>query len=131
MVMGRSLKYEDVKKYFEEVRGFILVETQYINNETPMKYICSCGKESKMSYKNARKGRNCKDCGRKKLSKAKQIYTYEYISKYFDDNGCILLAEEYNADPHKRMPYECVCGYVAEVSWSDFLGGEQVPSMSG
>lgn len=123
--MASKLTYEDVRALFEDVRGFKLLEKTYVNSETPMKYVCTCGRVGYMSYKNAKKGRNCKDCGKEKLSKAKQIYTFDYIVKYFDDNDCILLATSYNADPHFRMPYICVCGSIAEISWSDFKDGHR------
>jgi hypothetical protein len=45
--MGKKLTYEYVSNYFED-RGCILLEKEYINNHTKMRYICNCGDISKM-----------------------------------------------------------------------------------
>lgn len=123
--MPRRVPYEEVKRFFEEERGFELIDTQYINNSTPMKYKCVCGAVSKMSYANARKGKNCRECGFKKMAEINQIYTTEYIKDYFTSKGCILLEVEYKADPHYRMKYKCECGEESRISWSSFLGGSR------
>ncbi|QIG62518.1 HNH endonuclease [Sporosarcina phage Lietuvens] len=125
MNVAKKLTYEVIKQFFEVERGFVLLEDTYVNSETPMKYKCNCGSISKMSYKNAKKGRSCKECGRKKLSKAKQIYTHAYIKNFFKENDCVLLEEEYHAKPNARMRYICVCGTEAHVSWSNFKNGSR------
>lgn len=125
MSLAEKLTYEDVKYYFEQVRGFRLLEQEYRNSETPMRYICTCGNESKMSYKNAKKGRSCKDCGFSKLSKAKQVYTYEYIKQFFEENGCTLLSTEYNANPNEKLRYICVCGTESSIRWAHFMRGSR------
>lgn len=56
---------EDVKKLFEE-NGCTLLETIYVSNNTKMKYICVCGKESEIVYTNFRRGQRCFECGIKK-----------------------------------------------------------------
>jgi hypothetical protein len=56
---------EDVEKLFKD-NGCILLETNYVNNHTPMKYICVCGKEAEIVYTNFRRGQRCFDCGMKK-----------------------------------------------------------------
>ncbi|CDN42079.1 hypothetical protein BN871_AT_00810 [Paenibacillus sp. P22] len=89
-----------------------------------MRYICSCGNESHMSYKNAKKGRNCADCGRKKLSLAKVIYTHDYVSQFFADAGCVLL-DEYRANPNEKLRYVCKCGTDSSIRWSHFMRGHR------
>lgn len=59
---------EDVKKLFED-NGCTLLETKYVSNNTKMRYICVCGKESEIVYTNFRRGQRCSDCGIKKKSR--------------------------------------------------------------
>jgi hypothetical protein len=67
-----------VKKLFEE-NGCSLLETQYINNHTDMRYICNCGRESKIAYTNFRRGQRCFECGqRKKEETMLENYGYSY-----------------------------------------------------
>lgn len=121
--MAQKLEFKDVQKVFEE-RGFELLENTYINSETPLKYKCKCGNESKMSYKNAKKGRSCVECGKKKLSTSKTKYTIESIRKHFEDHGCTLISEEYEPSRDKtknKLKYLCKCGNIAEISWYQAL----------
>ena len=62
---------EDVKKLFEE-NNCKLLETEYVNNHTNMKYICECGKESVITYTNFRRGQRCFECGRRKTEETLQ-----------------------------------------------------------
>jgi hypothetical protein len=56
-----------VKKLFKD-SGCVLLD-EYKKSSIPMRYICSCGKESKISWNNFSKGRRCKECGLSKRSK--------------------------------------------------------------
>jgi 5-methylcytosine-specific restriction endonuclease McrA len=122
--MGASLTYADAKHYFENVRGFTLIDESYVSSETPMRYICTCGQESLMSLKNARKGRNCKECGRNKLSAAKQVYTANFVSDYYREHGCELLDTFVPASTEK-LKYRCVCGEIASMTWYKFRAGHR------
>lgn len=122
--MAEKLTFDAVKAVFES-RGFQLLETEYVNSETPMLYRCACGNVARMSYKNAKKGRSCADCGREKLARSKQVYDFTYISDYFEKSGCRLLETAYNANPHERMRYICVCGSESVTTWSRFLNGHR------
>jgi hypothetical protein len=126
-ISHNRLTYEEVRAFFEEVRGFKLLETEYLNSETPMRYICTCGREAKISYKNAKKGKGCKECGRAKLSAAKQKYTYEDVKKYFEQHGCTLLSTQYNG-PLEKLSYVCVCGTQSTTTWSKFKSGHRCKS---
>lgn len=58
-------KIEDVKKLFTD-NGCTLLETEYHNNDTNMRYICNCGNESKITYINFHRGQRCFKCGQEK-----------------------------------------------------------------
>jgi hypothetical protein len=117
--MAQKLEFGDVLKVFEE-RGFVLLDDTYVNSETPLRYRCKCGNESKMSYKNAKKGRNCAECGRKSQSVSKTKFTIEFIRNYFEEHYCVLISEEYKPSRDKtkdKLEYICSCGNHAEISW--------------
>ena len=58
---------EFVKQYFKN-NNCELLEIEYINNNTKMKYKCECGDVGKISFANFQKGKRCKKCGIKKMS---------------------------------------------------------------
>jgi len=59
--MSKKYTFEYVRKYFEE-RGCELLEIEYKNANTPMKYKCFCGNISKISFANFKRGQRCKKC---------------------------------------------------------------------
>lgn len=115
--IAKKLTFEYVKNVFSE-RGFVLLDTEYTNSETPMSYLCLCGTESKMSYKNVKKGRSCAECGKKKLSTSKTKYDIEFIRKYFEKSGYTLVSTQYNAD---KLDYTCSCGKESSIAWRHAL----------
>lgn len=66
---GRKLKYCDVKRFFE-TRECVLLEKEYVNCQTEMRYLCRCGRESKTTWNRFKHQASlCLDCGREKQSK--------------------------------------------------------------
>lgn len=122
--MPAKLSYEQVKKVFEEERGFVLLDTDYVNKDFPMNYVCTCGTQSKMSYNNARKGKSCSECRREKVSKAKLKYTAETVADIFKENGC-EVTDVYNGDWNKPIDYLCVCGNESKILLRHFLNGHR------
>lgn len=55
------LDYESVRKRFE-AQGCQLLETEYANSKTLMKYICSCGRESAKNWNHFRISSKCVAC---------------------------------------------------------------------
>lgn len=49
---------------------------------------------------------------------------FEYVKKYFEDNGCILLSSSYEGCATK-LDYICNCGQKASMRWSSFYDGER------
>lgn len=64
-----TLTYDEVKKYFHE-QGCELLSDAYINARTKLRYRCSCGKESEITFYSFKTGVRCWDCGREKLRQA-------------------------------------------------------------
>ena len=70
--------YKDVKNYFQEQQCELL-ETEYINSQTVMKYICICGNISKINFNHFKnKNQRCMSCGFEKHAKTSFKYK-DYI----------------------------------------------------
>lgn len=61
-----TLSPDEVRALFEAA-GCELLDN-YLNSGTPVKYRCSCGTISRISFSNFRKGSRCFECGKKKHS---------------------------------------------------------------
>jgi hypothetical protein len=98
--------FEEVKHLFEE-RGYKLLETEYINYKTKMRYICPkhLDKELSISYGNLRKGRGCWYCGREQ-SAVKQKTSFMEVRHIFDEYGYELLETEYK-NCNQKLRYKC------------------------
>lgn len=115
-----SIRYEFdyVKEYFEN-NDCYLVETEYINVKTPMRYIATCGHEYIISFdtfKNAPgASKRCDKC--QKIKK----HTLVDIALLMKNNGCTLVSNEYvNKRP---IRYIAQCGHERKIIWSKFLIG--------
>jgi len=62
-----ALSYSEVKLYFESQKCELL-ETDYINARTKMKYICSCGNKTSIVFDSFKRGNRCQKCRNKKNS---------------------------------------------------------------
>jgi len=119
--MTKKHTYEQVKKEFE-ARGFRLISDTYINARTKLKYICSCGNESEITYDNMKsKGHTCKKCASLRI--AKQLKTSnETVKKAFEDRGYILLSTTY-ANAKSKMEYICKCGNKSKITYDEVNAG--------
>ncbi|WP_446688237.1 hypothetical protein [Priestia megaterium] len=87
--------YEEVREEFEK-RGFILTDDNYINNTTPLRYVCPLhpDKEQKMYLTNLLKGQGCYYCGRK-TSAEKNRTGFEEVKMVFEEKGYLLLEKKF------------------------------------
>jgi hypothetical protein len=111
--MGKKLNYEYVKKYFTD-NGCQLLEKEYINNTTKMKYVCKNGHEGFISWANFKSGNRCIVCGG-----SKQL-EYDYIKKCFEEHGCVLLENKY-INSLQKLRYICFCGEEAVTIFHRFI----------
>jgi very-short-patch-repair endonuclease len=107
--------YEYIKQYFEN-ENCELLETEYINNSTKMKYKCICNNITYIRYSDFQQGKRCSKCGGKKK------HTYEFVKQYFKNEGCELLENEYKNNSTK-MEYLCNCGNISRINFNNFKNG--------
>lgn len=124
MSIGIKLDYEYVRQYFAE-HGCELLETEYRNARSKLKYRCSCGNESQIVFDSFRRGNRCWQCGRDKVKNAVRAaaLTHEEVAAYFSLQGCELL-EEYTRSC-VPMLYRCVCGNFSKSNWNNFKRGRR------
>lgn len=120
--MPKKLTYDYVKQYFQD-NNCELLETEYINNYTKMRYKCVCGRFSKISFNSFKRGSRCKKCGSKKASEKNKL-SYNYVRNYFKNNSCELLEKEY-INSFVKMEYRCSCGNISKIAFSNFQKGQR------
>ena len=114
--------FEFVKQAFKD-KGCELLEEIYVNNAYPMRYVCSCGKESKKTYSALQQSPNCKNCGFIKIRENKQL-SYEFVKNEFEKGGCKLISETYNNN-YELLDYICECGNPSKITYGNFGAGHR------
>ena len=100
-----KLTIQEAQERFSKY-GYVLLEKNYINSKTKMKYLCTCGRESYCALYNLKRHGGCDYCKSKKVRASKQ---QRYIAE--------LLKGEFNypydeltldvAFPSRRIYVEC------------------------
>jgi len=107
--MTRKLSFDEVKKEFGK-KGYKLLDANYENNQSKMKYICPFHFEKvhEITLGRLKSGRGCPECGKEKAKNAQvsRRLDYDYVKKTFEDRGYILL-ENYYENVMKPMRYIC------------------------
>lgn len=113
---SKRFSLEEVQTYFEK-NGCELLEKKYKNCLAKMKYICSCGEESFISFSSFKSGSRCMDCANEDRK-----HSLEYVKKKFEENNCVLLEKTYN-NVNAKMRYICSCGVESTVCFTSFHRG--------
>ena len=124
----RKLTYEYVRDYFKE-QGCEMLDEEYINNKTRIKYKCNCGDVSRIRFTDFKEGRRCKKCGNNKNSESQKL-SYDYVSQFFTNRGCELLEHNY-INNLVKMRYRCSCGNISTIRFSEFHAGAKRRKCSG
>jgi 5-methylcytosine-specific restriction endonuclease McrA len=117
------LSYESIKTEFASV-GCTLLEEDYKNAHTPMKYICVCGHESKITYTHFKSGQRCINCRNNKIAEKLRKYSIEEIKSDFEKEGYTLLEEDY-INYTKSMRYICSRGHKNKTSLASFYNNRR------
>ena len=98
--------FDYVKSKFEE-RGYELLEENYKNNETKMKYRCMnhSDKINEITFGSLISGNGCKICANEKLSKSKRM-NIDDIAKIFENKNLKLISNNYE-NSKTNLNYVC------------------------
>jgi hypothetical protein len=113
---GKNITIQEAQEKFRE-QMLTLLETEYVNSSTPMRYSCEAGHEGRTKWVNIQQGRGCAQCARNaKL-------TFEEVQDGFSRRGLTLLETEYlnSATP---MRYNCNNGHEGKIRWSSVQVGQ-------
>lgn len=110
---------EEVAEYFLQ-QGCELLD-EYVGCQKHMKYKCSCGTISHITWNNFSRGRRCGYCG---LTGRKKKYSLEEVREIFRERGCEFLDTEFKGIHHKYH-YRCKCGQEAEIDFAAFYHQKQ------
>lgn len=109
-------------------RGCKLLETEYVNDSTKMRYIATCGHEHSITLNNFSQGKGdlCVACRYAENGRKEQIGS-EKITAYFEAAGCHVLKEANKVSENVR--YIALCGHENEMTYNHFqYGGGRVCS---
>lgn len=109
--------FKDVKQYFRD-HGCELLEKEYINTKTKMRYKCNCGNTSEIIFNSFKRGCRCKKCAKN------ESFTFEYVKQYFKEQNCELLEKTY-INNYTKMKYICQCGEKSKICFSKFKIGRK------
>jgi hypothetical protein len=111
----------EVENTFKD-KGCQLLSEEY-NPKKRLEYIAKCGHKSTVKYDDFKQGSgiNCAKCTRK-LSASKRTLDYDYVKKYFSDQGCELLEDSY-VNNSTKMKYKCECGNISTIIFNSFQKG--------
>lgn len=136
--MPARLTIDKVRDAFSKA-GCRLISTTYTNQQEPLDYICSCGSDKvhTITYKGLMAGQRCEDCrnqrkdsntDKDKMTSGIKAYIdnkrlkYDDVRKYYEEQGCELLAYEYNNNL-QEMWFVCNCGNLGCTSFKRFKDG--------
>lgn len=106
---GTKYTFEQVKKEFCK-RGYELLETEYINNSTKMKYRCPFHPEKTLEirFKSLLQGFGCRYCGDEKANEANRKYTFEDAVRVFGEVGYKVVSEKSDYK-NSNTPLKYIC----------------------
>jgi very-short-patch-repair endonuclease len=76
---GKENSHNKIRNDIDEIKRFFIKNkckplfNEYKNNKTKLKYICSCGNESEITFSDFKRGTRCSECSIQRRLKTKQI----------------------------------------------------------
>lgn len=123
----RRKSFLKIKKFVEENSDSILLEKEYKNNRTKMKFKCKCGNEFITTYGHF-KGQNkreCNDCGDLRRTGKFKPYTIEKVRDIIKSKECELLSNNYIKN-NQKLDIKCKCGEKFVTDLATFKGKNKI-----
>lgn len=111
---------KQVSEYFSQ-QGCELFD-EYSGCMAKMKYRCSCGEFSEISWNNFTAGKRCGHCTKWGQKKKRSL---EEVQRLFNERGCEFLDSEFKSIHHKHT-YRCRCGMIAQITLAAFIYQNQL-----
>ena len=112
---------EYVKKKIEEVIGYKLISTEYINQRAKLKIRCDKGHLYKAAWRSFRGGDRCPEC-----VDENRRHSIEYIRTEVAKRGYTLISKEY-VNAHTEIKVRCEEGHTFSTTWHKVQGGGKCP----
>jgi len=120
--LGNKLSYEYVYDYFKSF-GYELLEKEYINSNTKMKFICPKGHSHEIAYGKFQSGRRCAIC-----SNRKKIEVDDVIENLNKDGYSLI---EGFVNTNSKVSLRCPNGHIWNVSYRAYLEGRRCTKCFG
>lgn len=89
-------------------------DSYFIRIDTPIDFICKCGKRDVKNFKSFISNTQCSDC-----SKSNIKYSIDEIRALFKQEHCILKTKDY-INANQKLYFVCLCGEYCYMSLRDF-----------
>ena len=124
----RRLKYEDIKKSFEEV-GYKLLSATYTRSDKKLEYECDKGHQflgdKGVTWDNFKKGRRCPICSTESTKK-KLRKNFNEIEEAFKEEGYTLLTKDSEyLNSSQPLSFICPNNHKHSISWDAFKQGQR------
>jgi hypothetical protein len=97
------LNIDYIKNEISQLRGDLIMSTEYINDKLPLKVICfKCTNEFTMCYRYLKKGSSCPLCS----DKSTRPWTFEEVKQIIENDNNILISTEYK-NCHEKLIIQC------------------------
>jgi len=110
---------EVIRKEFAS-RGCKLLDDEYKNNHTPIKFRCSCGSISTTTYKVFNRGGKCMNCN------GKPRCPENYIREQIESEGYKWISGEYY-NAFTLLILKCSQQHEYQSHWNNFQQGRRCP----
>ena len=103
---NKKFTFEEVERMFRD-KGYVLLETEYKNNRTPMRFICPNHPHKEMSLRleHLKRGVGCRYCGNEQKA-LKLKFQFDEVKKEFEKRGYDLLDTKYK-NSKTKLKYRC------------------------
>jgi len=113
----KKFPIQDIKRKIEKIKGYKLLEKEYVNSITKMKMECPEGHIFWMTWGSFKQKHRCPECANNQRNE------YEDIKRKIEKiKGYKLLEKEY-VNAHTKMKMECPEGHIFWIRWNDFQQG--------
>lgn len=133
-VMPKKFAIEQIEKFVKGNSDCKLLDEEYVNQDTKMKFQCKCGNifETTFSrFKNKNK-RQCSECGKKSRIKKRRKPHKEFCKQIYELVGNeYLVLGEYKNNCTKVLMKHNKCEHSYEVTPGNFLRGKKCPNCFG